>query len=292
MPLVPSLTGLLGVAGPGWTPHPDVWLVCGLLASAYAIAVVRVGPRFVAPGHAVVTRFQVVCFSLGVFAVLVSSDWPIHDVAEELNYSVHMVQHLMFTMIATPLLLLGTPAWLMRYVLPGRLLDVVRTCARFVPALVIFNLVLVLTHWPAVVNASLESGWVHFSLHVVLFTSSLVVWLPVVSPLPEVPRLQPVMRMLYLFTWSIVPTVPASFLTFGSTPLYRFYEGVPHLFGLSTLADQQLAGLIMKIAAGLLLWLIIAVVFFRWAAEEERANTPRHGLDELDRELAEMGLRR
>jgi len=202
------------------------------------------------------------------------------------------VQHLMFTMIATPLLLLGTPAWLMRYLLPGRLLGIVRQLARFFPALLLFNGVLVLTHWPAMVNASLESGWVHFSLHVVLFVSSLVVWLPVVSPLPEVPRLQPVMRMLYLFTWSIVPTVPASFLTFGASPLYKFYEHLPHLFGLSTLADQQLAGLIMKIAAGLLLWLIIAVVFFKWAAEEERANTPRHGLDELDRELAEMGLRR
>ena len=100
------------------------------------------------------------------------------------------------------------------------------------------------------------------------------------------------MRMLYLFVWSVVPTVPASFLTFGSAPLYKFYERVPHLFGLSTLEDQQIAGLIMKIGAGLLLWVIIAVVFFRWAAEEERANTPRHGLDELDRELTEMGLRR
>jgi putative membrane protein len=67
---------------------------------------------------------------------------------------------------------------------------------------------------------------------------------------------------------------------------------VPHLYGLSTLQDQQLAGLIMKIAAGLLLWMVIAVVFFRWAAEEERANTPRHGLAQLDRELTEMGLRR
>ena len=284
--------GMLGVAGPGWTAHPDVWLVVGLLATLYAIAVVRVGPGLVAAGHRVVTRSQIVCFSLGVFAVLVASDWPIHDVAERYNYSVHMVQHLVFTMIAAPLLLLGTPAWLMRYLLPGRLLGVVRTLARFAPALLIFNLVLVLTHWPAAVNASLESGWVHLAMHTVLFVSSLVVWLPVVSPLPEVPRLQPVLRMLYLFTWSIVPTVPASFLTFGSSPLYRFYEHVPHLFGLSTLDDQQLAGLFMKIGAGLLLWLIIAVVFFRWAAEEERANTPRHGLDELDRELAEMGLRR
>ncbi|MET0422072.1 MAG: cytochrome c oxidase assembly protein [Acidimicrobiia bacterium] len=282
----------MATAVPAWTIHPDVLLVCGMLAALYAIAVVRVGPRFVPSGRPVVSRFNVTCFSLGVFATLLASDWPIHDIAERMNFSVHMVQHLVFTMIATPLLLLGTPAWLMRYLLPGKLFLIVRWLARFVPALVIFNLVLVLTHWPAVVNASLESGWVHFGIHLLLFTSSLIVWLPVVSPLPEIPRLQPVLRMLYLFTWSIVPTVPASFLTFGHTPLYRFYEGHPHLFGLSTLADQQLAGLIMKIAAGVLLWMIIAVVFFRWASDEERKNTPRHGLDEMDRELAEMGLRR
>ena len=133
----------------------------------------------------------------------------------------------------------------------------------------------------------------HFSLHAVLFVSSLIVWLPVVSPLPEIPRLAA--DHCGCSTCSrgrSCPTVPASFLTFGSAPLYKFYEHVPHLFGLTTLEDQQLAGLIMKIGAGLLLWMIIAVVFFRWAAEEDRANTPRHGLAELDRELTEMGLRR
>ena len=160
------------------------------------------------------------------------------------------------------------------------------------PALVVFNLVLVVTHWPFMVNESLHSGVVHFSLHTVLFISSLIVWLPIVSPLPEIPRLAPIMQMLYLFAWSVVPTVPASFLTFGSSPLYKYYVTVPHLFGMTTLDDQQLAGLIMKIGAGLLLWMIIAVVFFRWASEEERSNTPRRGLDELDRELTQMGLRR
>jgi putative membrane protein len=158
--------------------------------------------------------------------------------------------------------------------------------------LVIFNVVLVFTHLPFVVDAALRSGLLHFLVHSLLLVSSLIVWLPVVSPLPEIPRLQPVLRMLYLFAWSVVPTIPASFLTFGTSPLYKFYEHVPHLYGLSTLQDQQIAGLIMKIGAGLLLWLIIAVVFFRWAADEDRANTPRHGLDEMDRELTQMGLRR
>jgi putative membrane protein len=280
------------VAVPRWSAHPDVWLLVGMFGAGYAIAVTRLGPRL-APGRRVVSRSQVLCWSLGVAALWLASDWPVHDIAERYNYSIHMVQHLVYAMVAAPLLLLGTPAWLMRWVLqPAGVLRVVRWCARFVPALIIFNVVLVVTHWPLMVNESLHSALVHFTLHSVLFVSSLIVWLPVVSPLPEIPRLQPVLRMLYLFAWSVVPTVPASFLTFGAKPLYKFYEHVPHLFGLSTLEDQQLAGLIMKIGAGLLLWMLIAVVFFRWAAEEDRANTPRHGLAALDRELTEMGLRR
>ncbi len=281
------------VAYPSWTPHPDVWLLVGLFAAGYAIGIVRLGPRWATPGLAIVTRFQITCWSLGVFAMWVASDYPIHDIAERYNFSVHMMQHLIFTMVVAPLLLLGLPAWLLRRVLAPRwLFDAVRTLSRFIPALLIFNIVLVFTHWPLIVNEALRSGVVHFLIHALLLVSSLIVWMPIVSPLPEIPRLAPVMQMLYLFAWSVVPTVPASFLTFGASPLYKFYEGVPHLFGLSTLEDQQAAGLIMKIGAGLLLWAIIAVVFFRWASEEERANTPRHGLDEMDRELTEMGLRR
>ena len=156
-----------------------------------------------------------------------------------------------------------------------------RVLSRFVPALLLFNLVLVLTHWPAMVNESLELGArCTSSLHAVLFVSSLIVWMPVVSPLPEIPRLAARAADALPVPESIVPdgagVVPHLRLRRRSTSSTRT---LPHLFGLSTLDDQQLAGLIMKIGAGLLLWLIIAVVFFRWAAEEDRANTPRHGLD-------------
>jgi putative membrane protein len=88
-----------------------------------------------------------------------------------------------------------------------------------------------------------------------------------------------------LFLQSIVPTVPASFLTFGEHPLYEVYRGLPHIWGLSTLEDQQTAGLIMKIAAGMLLWLLIAVIFFRWAADEDRRGQPQRVRRELEREL-------
>jgi putative membrane protein len=281
----------LAVAYPTWHPHVDVWLLVAALAAAYAVAVVRVGPRYAEPGRAAVTRLQVICFGLGIVAIWVAADWPVHDIAERYNYSIHMVQHLVLSMVAAPLLLLGTPAWMLRAILrpPSHLFRVVRFCSRFLPALIVFNLVLVFTHWPALVDFSLRSGLAHFSVHALIFVSALVVWMPVVSALPEIPRLSPLPRMLFLFAQSIVPTIPASFLTFGSTPLYRFYERVPHLWGLTTIDDQRLAGLIMKIGGGLLLWLVIAVIFFRWAGEEDRRIAARRRWQDLDRELSRMG---
>ena len=161
---------------PEWTPHPDVWLLVGALAASYAIAVLRVGPRFAAPGSAPVTRSQVACFALGVAAVWVAADWPVHDVAERSMYSVHMVQHLLLAMVAVPLLLLGTPGWLARWLLrpPSVAFRVLRRISRFLPALIVFNVVLVLTHWPALVNESLRSGVMHFAIHALIVVSSIV----------------------------------------------------------------------------------------------------------------------
>lgn len=281
---------MLGAASlPGWTPHPDVWLVVAVFAVGYWMAIERVGRRVVTPGTPVVTRAQVVAWSLGCFTIWLSSDWPVHDIAEQSMYSVHMVQHLTITLLAVPLFLLGTPAWLARWVLqPGsRRFRVVRACSRFLPAVIVFNVMLVLTHIPGIVNASAKNGLLHFVIHAALFLTAFIVWMPVLSPLPEIPRLSWLMRMVYLFLQSIIPTVPASFLTLGDTPLYKHYVGLPHLWGMSTLEDMQTAGLIMKIGAGLFTWMLIAVIFFRWAADEERRQRPQVRRA-LERELERM----
>ena len=142
-----------------------------------------------------------------------------------------------------------------------RLLRPVRFLGRPVPDLIQFNLILVLSHWPLIVDGTLRDHPLHFVAHAVLVGSALLMWLPVCSPLPEVPQARPPTKMLYLFLQTIVPTVPASFLTFGSTPLYHFYEHVPRLWGISALTDMQMAGLIMKIVGGFYLWAIIGVMF-------------------------------
>lgn len=277
-------------AFPGWSPHPDVWLLVGLLGAAYATALARLGPKRVLPGAPTATGLEVACFSAGLLALLVASDWPVHDVGEGYLYTAHMVQHLTYTLVAAPLLLMGTPAWLAREVLsPPGALALVRRLARFLPATIVFNAVIVFIHIPSVVDRSLHSGLFHFGIHTLVVVSALVVWLPVLSPLPEVPRFAPPLAMLFLFMQSMLPTVPASFLTFGDHPLYRFYEQVPRLWGISALDDMRIAGLIMKIAGGMVLWTVIAIVFFRWYSQEEGAG-PRRVAPHADREPIRMGL--
>jgi putative membrane protein len=79
-------------------------------------------------------------------------------------------------------------------------------------------------------------------------------------------------RMFYLFLQSLVPTVPASFLTFGHTVLYHVYDRAPETFGIHPMTDQRAAGLIMKLVGGFLLWTVIAWYFFKWSNIEEREN--------------------
>jgi putative membrane protein len=280
---------LADVAFPAWAPHPEVWLLVAVIAAAYAFAVKRLGPRLAPVGSPVVTRFQIATFSAGLLAIWVASDWPIHDLAEKYFFWVHMLQHTAYAIIAAPLLLMGTPAWMARWLLSPRwLLRSVRFMSRLIPATLIFNLVIIVTHVPSVVDASLHHALLHFGIHALILVSSLIVWLPLLSPLPEVPRLQPLARMLFLFLQSVVPTVPASFLTFGDRPLYKFYETVPRLWGLSALDDMRFAGLIMKILWGFSLWITITVVFFRWHNAEQTGSPARRVSRDLDRELMEL----
>jgi putative membrane protein len=267
---------------PAWHPHPDVWLVLGSVVAAYLIANRRHERR---TGQATPER-QRRLFLGGMAVLLVASEWPMHDLSEGYLYSVHMVQHLLFTLAAAPLLVAGTPAWMLRDVLrPMWAFRAFRFLTRPLVAIVVFNGVLLFTHWPAVVEASVtRPGIVHFALHVLVVGSAYVMWWPVVSPLPELPPLNPPVQMLYLFVQSLAPTIPASFLTFGQTLLYPVYGTFPRIWGISAATDQLVAGLIMKLGGGLILWGFIVVVFFNWHARE-RDGWDALALREVERDV-------
>ena len=272
---------------PPWHLHLDVWL---LFASVEALYLVVLRRRRLSTGSRGASARKVTLFSLGVAVLWFGADWPLHDLAERYLYSMHMVQHLLFTLVAPPLLIAGLPDWLLREILRPRAVSrVVRFLTRPLVALIVFNGVLLFSHWPAVVDASVRSEPLHFGLHVLIVASAFVMWWPVMSPLPEMPALPAPGQMLYLFLQSLAPTVPASFLTFGSTPLYPVYASFPRIWGIDALTDQLIAGLTMKLAGGLILWGFIAAIFFRWFAQEQRDGWDTLQWRNFEREIrAEM----
>ncbi len=254
-------------------PHPEVWLLIGGVVGFGWYAAHVIGPTVVPDGQPVVTRAQTGYFAAAVTLLWVASDWPMHDVSEEYLYSVHMIQHLLITFVVPPLFLLATPQWLARLIVSrdGSVGVWVRRLARPVVAGVVFNALVALSHAPSVVNASVDNGPLHYGVHVALFVAALAMWMPVCGPLPEL-RISLPGQMLYLFLMSIIPTIPAAWLTFAEGAVYEAYDHQVRLWGIGVASDQQAAGLIMKIVGGMYLWAIIGLLFYRWASEHSGDN--------------------
>jgi len=271
MSLVAANPGFLDVVP--FHMHFDVIGALAAIAVLYEYGLRRLAPLYAPRGEVVVTSRQRWLFYSGILSLYLVSSWPIHDIGENSLFVFHMGEHLVFGLIAPPLLISGTPWWLIRLVVKP-VLPVLRIVTKPFVALVLFNGMLGLIHVPAVLNLMLENDLAHFGLHVALFITGIFMWWPVLGPIPDIPQLPPLLRMGYVFLQSLVPTIPSAFLTFGQHPLYPIYETFPRLWGIPVLNDQVLAGLLMKLGGGLLLWGFIAWIWFTWWNDEQRYSDP------------------
>jgi putative membrane protein len=157
-------------------------------------------------------------------------------------------------------------------------------------AFAVFNATLLLTHLPPVVDLSLRHHFFHLFVHGALVATALLMWWPILSSVPELPAISYPAQMAYLFLQSLLPAVMASFITFSDSVVYSFYGDAPRIWGISPIADQQIAGGIMKLLGTLIIWSFMAVVFFRWyGVEEAEARGPRWS--EVQEELDRLGLK-
>lgn len=252
-----------------WVPHPEVWVLVGGLAVLYSYAARVIGPKVVPAGTPAVTRTQKRWFTLGILLLWGAADWPVHDIGEQYLYFVHMIQHIVLMLVVPPVMLLATPEWLARLVLGGgRAHRVVHRMARPVPAGIAFNALALLSHWQVIVNNASANGLFHYGVHTALVTTAILFWIPVCGPFPEL-RISSPAQMIYLFVASLVPTVPGAWLTFADGAVYSAYDIPARLWGISVTSDQQVAGLLMKLVGGSYLWVLITVIFFRWARKQE-----------------------
>ncbi len=268
---------MTGSAMPVWVPHLEVWfLVLGLIGlGVYTARVIQ--PKVVAAGEPPITRNQKIWFWFGVLVFYIATDWPMHDIAEQRLYFVHMLQHSLLMIVFPPVMLLATPTWLARLIIGGGLFRrFVYFWARPAPALIVNIFLTAGMHWAWVVNSSIENAWLHYGVHTLAVGSSLLVWMCICGPIPEL-RVGPPMKMLVVFLISVIPAFPAAFLTTAEEVLYQGYNQPVRLWGLSVENDQQLAGIIMKVISGFYLWFIIAGIFFKWSLSERSQTTKYRG---------------
>lgn len=208
-------------------------------------------------------------FWSGIFVIWLAADWPVGALGAGYLVSVHTVQYLLFTLIAPPLLILGLPVdSVQRLIRSSRAYAVLRFLTRPLVGFVVFNSVLVLTHLPQVVDTLTASQVGSFAVAMAWIAAGLFLWWPAVGRVPELTRLSYPLRIGYLFVNTLVPILPAAFLTFADYPIYRLYELAPPIGDITARADQQVAGLTMKVAGDVIILFAMSVLFFRWSSSE------------------------
>ena len=239
-----------------WTLHPSTVIGLAILGGLYvwASARLRMKPRL----------YQQICFFSGLLVIFASLNGPIHDLSDYYLFSAHMVQHLLITLLVPPLLISGTPGWMLRPLLSHKsVAKVAKFVTRPMSCFVIFNVVISVWHLPPMYNATLSEHGVHIGEHLMFMAAAVLMWWPFLSPLPELPRLSYPGQMLYCFLMILPMSIIAVYITMADTILYPAYTSAPRISGLSPMDDQQLGGLIMWIPGSVVFYIILTVVFFR-----------------------------
>ncbi len=243
--------------------HPSVFIGVLILSVLYAYASWR--------AERPVSRGQAAAFAGAMITILFALDGPVDALEDARLFSAHMFQHLLLALVMPPLLLLGTPGWMLKpLVRLRRVAPIARLLANPLVAFSIYNGVLVIMHFPVVFDLMCRNDDVHITVHLVLMAAGIVMWLPLLSPVAEMPRLSYPAQLLYLFAMLIPMAAVAAPITLASNVIYPWYLEGPHPFQITPMADQVLGGLLMWIGAGFYFIGVFTVIFFRWARYEDR----------------------
>jgi putative membrane protein len=216
---------------------------------------------------------QRAAFLAGLATLFIALGPPLDDWSDHYLLTAHMVQHLLLTLLAAPLLLVGIPGWMLEPLTRNRVTNAIGYwLTRPVIAYAVANAVFVLWHVPLLYEAALRTQPIHVLEHVTLLGGAILAWWPIAGPLPQWPRLPLPLHSLYFFAMTLPGGLVGAFITFAEPGLYAPYDTAPRIFGIDLQTDQHLAGLLMWVAVSAIYLLLITVSFFRWASREEAAE--------------------
>ena len=276
---------LLG-AVTSWSLDPLPWVGTLLAAATYLIAVRKVNrlsPRVPVP------HWRTAAWLSGLAFILIALVSAVDVYAEDL-LSVHMVQHLLLSMVAPPLLALGAPITLLlrvatpgvrnRWILPFLRSRVVRVIAHPLVAWLLFTFVMWGSHLSPLFDAALEDPLVHDVEHALYLGTALLFWWPVVGRDPSPWRLPYPARIFYLFLQMPLNSFLGVAILFSDRALYPHYLTTGRTWPPTPLEDQQLAGAIMWGVGDAGFVVAILLVIAAWMRHDEAVTRRREALED------------
>ncbi len=269
--------------------HPEIhWLGDPLSLVPVAVLVVVYVRRFRAvrredgsagrgagAGHAL-------AFAGGVAALVLALASPLDGLGEDYLFSAHMLQHVLLGDIAPVLLLLSLSRVLLRPV-TRRLTSVERALGPFaspVTGLVLWLALMYLWHVPALYEAAVEQPVVHLVEHASFFTAGVAVWWPLVQPLPMRRRLTGLWTVAYIACAKFGLAALGLYLTWSNNLLYDYYAGLPRIWGLDPIEDQNVGGAIMMVEQSLTFVIALVALFAGMLTQSETEDRRRERLED------------
>ncbi|MFD0617422.1 cytochrome c oxidase assembly factor CtaG [Paenibacillus sp. GCM10027629] len=279
-----------------WSPWFLMLMI--VITSAYFVVIGPLRTRFAEEGT---TRLgQKICFVTGMVLFYLAQGGPISFLSH-LMFTFHMLAMALSYIIVPPLIILGIPTWLWRSVFRYRPLHKLKFLMHPIFTAVLFNALFSLYHVPAVHDYVMLHFVVHRIYYVVLLITSMMMWWPILSPIPG-GKLQDVSKMAYIFVNSVLITPACALIIFAGEPMYATYNDPnvwaqamgycfsgdpkvlldlfdgPTFFNiLDPMQDQQVGGIMMKFIQELVNGSALAYIFYHWVRRESRDDD----MDEL-----------
>ena len=270
----PTLQNLLF----GWTFEPLPTLAILVALAWWTWAVRRVDALH--PANPVPRR-RTVAFVGGMLAIAFALLSGI-DRYDTTLFSIHMVQHVLLTLVAAPLIALSAPVTLMlrvaspatrkRWILPVLHSRVLRFLAFPVVAWVLFAAAMWVSHFSPLFDAALENPFIHDVEHVIYLGTALLFWWPAVALDPAPWRMSHPARALYVFLQMTQNTFLSVVILNAQTVLYPHYATVQRAWGPTPLEDQQIAAAFMWVVGDMLFLAASFAILVGWSRAETRAT--------------------
>lgn len=217
--------------------------------------------------------WQMACFAGGWLVLVIALDSPLHEWAEQL-FSAHMAQHELLMMVAAPLMVLGRPLIAFLWVLPirwrvriGRA-RVWHVLSGPIVATVLHALALWIWHLPSLYQATIHNEAIHAAQHLSFFLTAAIFWWALIHG--RYGRMGYGVAVTYVFFTAAHSGILGALIALSPTVIYPIYQSTTARWGIDPIDDQQLAGILMWIPAGVVFTIVGVALFAGWLREAER----------------------